>query len=159
MNGHAESADSLSPAWLAELCSSSNQGSVDSATYAPCQAGSIFQSLADCLPLNVLVKDIHGRRVFVNRGYLELHRVHWRDLLGKTDAELFPAEVARKFQADDARVLQTGATLRGVEELRLPGGKGQMIERIKGPVRDIRGAIVGVQVMFWDVTEGMATDE
>ena len=159
MNRHAESADSFSPAWLAELCSTSNQGPVDSAAYAQSQAGSIFQSLADSLPLNVLVKDIHGRRVFVNRGYLELHRVHWRDVLGKTDAELFPAEVARKFQEDDAQVLQTGATLRGAEELRLPGGKRQMIERIKGPVRDFRGAIVGVQVIFWDVTEHMATAE
>jgi PAS domain S-box-containing protein len=34
-----------------------------------------------------------------------------------------------------------------------------MIDRIKAPIHDGRGAIVGVQVIFWDVTEQVATQE
>ena len=72
---------------------------------------------------------------------------------------LFPEAIAQKYQADDAKVLQTGVVLRGIEELRLPDHKRQWIERIKAPVRDAKGAIVGVQVIFWDVSERVATAE
>jgi PAS domain S-box-containing protein len=96
----------------------------------------MFQSLADSMPASILVKDATGRRVFVNEGYLELHRVTRQELLGKTDAELFPEDIARKFEADDAKVLTTGAVLRGTEELQLPDGKRQWVERIKAPVRE-----------------------
>src|SRR5437762_9737288 len=160
MNGRPESADSAFPgAWLAELCGRSSRGVIDSQAAALRQAGSMFQSLADAMPASILVKDTAGRRVFVNEGYLELHRVTREELLGKTDAELFPQDIARKFEADDTRVLTTGAVLRGTEELQLPDGKRQWVERIKAPVRDAGGAIVGIQVIFWDVSERVATAE
>ncbi len=41
----------------------------------------------------------------------------------------------------------------------MPNGKRQLIERIKGPVRNRTGAIVGVEVIFWDVTERVTTAE
>ncbi len=160
MIGRPNSADSSFPAaWLSRLCTESRQGPTDDESGALSLAGSIFQSLADSLPINVLIKDIHGRRVFVNQAYLELHQANCRDILGKTDTDLFPGDVARKYQADDEKVLRTGAVLRGAEELRLPNGKRQLIERIKAPVCDVVGAIVGVQVIFWDVTERVATEE
>ena len=159
MNGPAESAGRFASIWLAKLCASSNKTLTDTADAALREAESIVQSLADCLPINVLIKDLRGRRVFVNRGYLELHQARREDVLGKTDAELLPHDVARKFQEDDAKVLRTGAVLRGIEELRFSGRRPQLIERIKAPLRDAAGGIVGVQVIFWDVTERLATTE
>ena len=159
MNGPAESAGRFASIWLAKLCASSNKTLTDTADAALREAESIVQSLADCLPINVLIKDLRGRRVFVNRGYLELHQARREDVLGKTDAELLPHDVARKFQEDDAKVLRTGAVLRGIEELRFSGRRPQLIERIKAPLRDAAGEIVGVQVIFWDVTERLATTE
>ncbi len=87
-------------------------------------AESLFQSLADCLPFNVIVKDRGGRRVFVNRNYLELHRARADDVLGKTDADLFPASVAQKYRDDDAKVLQTGVVLRGRKSCDCPMANG-----------------------------------
>ena len=40
-----------------------------------------------------------------------------------------------------------------IEEHQTPDGRRHWIERIKGPVRDADGQIVGVQVLFWDVTD------
>jgi two-component system, sensor histidine kinase and response regulator len=154
MNDGRDSAKLLSSAsWLATLYSNSGQGSADDGAQIVAQVGAIFQSFADSLPVNVHVKDIHGRRVFCNRGYLELHKANRNDMLGKTDADLFPEEIARKFREDDAKVIETGTVLFGSEELGLPSGKRQLIERIKSPIRDSSGKIVGVQVVFWDVTE------
>jgi two-component system, sensor histidine kinase and response regulator len=160
MNRRPESADSASlGAWLAELCSGSGHDLADVQVEALRQAGRMFQSLADSMPASILVKDAAGRRVFVNEGYLELHRVTRAELLGKTDADLFSDDIAKKFQADDAKVLTSGAVLRGTEELRLASGQQRWVERIKSPVRDASGAIVGVQVMFWDVSERVAAEE
>jgi two-component system sensor histidine kinase/response regulator len=117
------------------------------------RAVAMFQSLADIIPLNLLVKDAQGRRVFANRRYLELQRTELADIIGKTDFDLFPGDVARRYQEGDRAVLTSGAVLRGQEERLSTDGGRQWIERIKGPLRDAQGAVIGVYVLFWDVTE------
>ena len=69
------------------------------------QATALFRSLADLVPMNMLVKDAAGRLVFANRRYLELHGAGVADVLGKTDADLFPeplAQLPRGRRARDA---------------------------------------------------------
>jgi PAS domain S-box-containing protein len=116
-------------------------------------AQAAYQSLADHLPLSFLVKDLQGRRIFANRRYCEEHGVELSQVLGKTDFDLFPEEMARKFAADDQRVIRTGEVLHDVEESLVFDGASRIIDRGKTPLRDADGNIVGVQVLFWDVTE------
>ncbi len=123
------------------------------------QAMALFQSLADTLPVCLLVKDLQGRRVFANRAYLEFQGLDIQSVLGKTDFDLFSEEAARAFQEDDQRVLRTGEVLRGVEEHAPQGGTTRFVERIKAPVRDASGTIAGLQVMFWDVTSSVAAEK
>ena len=123
-------------------------------------SGRVHLSVAGRLPASECSGQGHPRTaLFVNHGYLELHHANRQDILGKTDADLYPEKIARKYQEDDEKVLRTGTVLRRAEELRLPNGQRQLIERIKPPVRDVEGAIVGVQVIFWDVTERVATEK
>ena len=117
------------------------------------QAQSIFKSLVDSLPLNLLIKDAAGRRVFANRSYLDSHHKTLAEIAGKTDFDLFPADMARKFTADDEQIMRTGRVMHDIEEHQTPDGQRHWIERIKGPLRDADGHIVGVQVLFWDVTD------
>ena len=116
-------------------------------------AWAALTSLADALPMCLLVKDAAGRRVFVNRRYLDERGASAGAVLGKTDADLFPGELAKKFAADDAAVLRTGAATREVEEHAAADGTRRWVERIKAPLRDAVGRVVGVQVLFWDVSE------
>ena len=51
------------------------------------------------------------------------------------------------------QVLTTGETYEDVEKIQLAEGVERQIDVIKSPVRDANGNIVGVQVMFRDVTE------
>ncbi len=118
-----------------------------------------FQTLADSLPLHLVIKDAHGRRTFANRRYLELHDCALEDIVGKTDAQLFPEHVARKFSEDDARVLRTGEVLRDIEQLQTADGEQRWIERIKSPVKDADGRIIGVQVLYWDVSDHKLAEE
>ncbi len=112
-----------------------------------------YQTLADSLPLNLLLKDAQGRRTFANRRYLDLHNCRLEEVVGKTDFDLFPESLVRKFSEDDSRVLRTGEVLRDIEELQTPDGGRRWIERVKSPVRDAEGRIVGVQLLFWDVSD------
>ena len=117
------------------------------------QARAAFQTIVDSLPLNLLIKDALGRRVFANKYYLELHGLSLADIVGKTDFDLFPEDLAQKFHADDVAILRTGKAMHDVEKYQLPNGQRRWIERTKSALRDADNKIVGVQVLFWDVTD------
>jgi PAS domain S-box-containing protein len=151
----------IAPAFHQWLSATAIDSGPDSSTEsgAIAEAASLFQSAVDVLPLRLVIKDAQGRRVFVNRGYLDLQDGEQADVIGKTDFDLFPAEIAQRYRADDQQVLRTGVVLRGVEEHHLRDGRRVWIERIKSPVRNARGEVVGVQVVFWDVTDKVEVAE
>ena len=117
------------------------------------QAEAIYHSLVESLPLHVLRKDVDGRVVFGNQRHCQSLGAMRQQLIGKTDFDLFPPELAEKYTRDDRQVLETGSVLHEVEEHQTPGGQKTYVEVLKGPVRDRQGRTVGIQVMFWDVTE------
>ena len=112
----------------------------------------LYQSLVQSLPQNIYRKDCAGRVTFGNRHYCETLKLPLEKLLGKTDYDLFPAELARKYTADDQRVLK-GQSFETVEEHHLPDGNTIFVQVVKTPVKDAQGEIVGTQGLFWDVTE------
>ncbi len=73
------------------------------------------------------------------------------EILGKTDFDLSTPELARKYQQDDRQVMETGRLLETVEENDVDG-QVRYVQVMKSAVRDADGQIVGVQVIFWDVT-------
>ncbi len=117
------------------------------------------RSLTEQMPLSLIRKDAQGRRTFVNRHYCEQHGVTADTVLGKSDFDLFPEALARKFAADDRRVMERGEVLHDIEELAGLNGTRRIIDRVKSPIRNVEGQIVGVQVLFWDVTEDIAARE
>ena len=115
-------------------------------------ARSTYQALADALPISLLVKDADGKRLFANRTYLDLRGVTLDEILGKDDFALFPVEIAARYTADDQVVMRSGESLHDVEETLIEGNH-RFIERIKCPIFDAKKNVIGVQLLFWDVTE------
>ena len=118
----------------------------------------MYSSLVESLPVHVLRKDLEGKFVFANRSFCELVGRKLDEIVGKTDFDLYPTILAEKFRDDDRRVEQTGKLFRTVEESRQNGAL-RHVEVMKSPVRDAAGNIVGVQVVFWDVTEQKQAQE
>lgn len=118
-----------------------------------------YVSLVDSLPLCVLIKDPQGRRLFANTAYLKWRGVELDQLVGKRDDELFPPSIAAKFTADDQQVLGARTPLHSVELTRKGNGEERWIERVKSPVIDPNGKVIGVQVMFWDVSDRVKAEE
>ena len=147
MNDQSEPLKQPSPiAWL-------DQKPVEGVSEELRQARAAYQSIVDSLPLNLLIKDSQGRRVFANKSYLELRGSSLDEVLGKTDFDLFPQALAEQFSDDDAAILKSGEAMHDVEKHQLPDGQQRWIERTKSALRDADGKIVGVQVLFWDVTD------
>ncbi len=111
-----------------------------------------YRSLVETLPQNFLRKDLAGRFTFVNSRFCATIGVKYADVIGKTDFDLFPAELAAKYQADDHHVISTGERIEMVESHQGPSGT-IYVQVIKTPVHDATGSIVGAQAVFWDVTE------
>ena len=119
----------------------------------------LYHSLVDTLPINILRKDLRGRVTYGNKGYCEAMGKPLPELLGKTDFQLFPKDLASKYASDDDKVITTGTMFEDIEEHRTPGGARRYVHVLKAPVRDARREIVGTQVIFWDVTARKLAEE
>ncbi len=113
----------------------------------------VYLSLVECLPLSVLRKDLRGRIQYANNLACEQMGVSVKEVIGKTDFDLFPAELAKKYMADDRAVIQSGKLHHDVERHQSADGKQNHVEVWKAPVHSAHGDVVGIQVMFWDVTD------
>jgi PAS domain S-box-containing protein len=119
----------------------------------------LYQSLVASLPMNMLRKDRDGRFTFANQLFCQELGRPLEEILGKTDFDFFPAELAAKYRQDDLRVMETGRVFEDVEEHLKPNGDRLYVQVLKSPVYDFRGRVVGVQGIFWDVTDRKRAEE
>lgn len=119
----------------------------------------LYHSLVETLPQNIFRKDLQGRFTFANQQFCRTLGRKLEEILGKTDYDFFPPELAAKYQHDDARVIATGQTYNLVEEHQLPDGRKIFVQVVKTPLRSAYNQINGLQGIFWDVTEQRLAEE
>ena len=113
---------------------------------------SLYCSLVENLPQSVFRKDRDGRFQFVNEQFCWGLKRSQEDIIGRTDADFFPAELAQTYRKDDLRVMETGKVLDQEEKHIGADGQELFVQVIKSPLRDAQGQITGVQGVFWDIT-------
>lgn len=112
----------------------------------------LYHSLVDRLPIHVTRIDLEGRITFANQTFSDLLGKPVEDLIGRTDFDLSPPELAEKYQEDNRQVAASGKALHAIEENRLDG-RLSYYEVWKIPVYNLSGQVVEIQAVFWDVTE------
>ena len=112
-----------------------------------------MHSLVESLPQNILRKDLEGRFTFANEFSCRTIGKSLGEIIGKTDFDLFPRQLAAKFREDDAQVIRTGKLFETVEENRNASGESIYVQVIKTPLFDANNQAIGIQVIFSDVTE------
>ncbi|MGB8645802.1 MAG: GAF domain-containing protein [Anaerolineae bacterium] len=123
------------------------------------ESEAFYHNLVELLPENLCMKDQEGRFVFVNQRYCQDMGRTREEIIGKTDYDLHPQELADGYRADDLRVIETGETIDAIEEHQPLDGPKTYVHTVKSPTRDANGKVTGVQIIFWDVTEQMRTQE
>ncbi|HOF04670.1 MAG TPA: PAS domain S-box protein [Syntrophales bacterium] len=114
---------------------------------------SYLSSIIENQPGLVWLKDRQGKYLAVNEIYAQACGVGAaKDLVGRTDAAIWPAELAEKYRRDDLRVMETGKPLI-VEEQVLIRGEMTWVETFKTPVYDGQGNVIGTTGYARDVTE------
>jgi len=99
----------------------------------------------------VWLKDKEGRYLAANHHYIEACGKSIQDILGKTDVDLWPREVAEKYRADDAIVMRTKKPLL-VEESGCNNGVQCWYETYKSPVLNELGEIIATAGASHDIT-------
>jgi len=123
------------------------------------QTEMFYHSLVETIPQMILCKDLEGRFTFANQKFCaELGR-SLDEILGKTDLDFFPRELAEKYRRDDQKVLESGQVLDVVEQHVTPKGEKLYVQVMKTPLFGPEGESIGIQGIFWDVTRRMQAEE
>jgi PAS domain S-box-containing protein len=117
------------------------------------ESQTLHLSLVNSLPLCLFRKDLGGRYTFANPLFCEAAGLPLDQLIGKTDREMSPGDLADSYQALDRQVMETRQPLTRRLEYHRPDGKRYPIRIWKTPVTNDRGEVVGVQGVFWDISE------
>ncbi|MBM4125478.1 MAG: PAS domain S-box protein, partial [Nitrospira sp.] len=105
------------------------------------------------------VKDPDGRYLAVNEAYAKSMGYAATDMLGKTDRDFFPAELAQKYRADDEEVLQTRRSKQIEKEFQDGQGQRHLVETIKTCIVDQDGRAIGTTGIARDVTERALSEQ
>lgn len=121
----------------------------------------LLRTVIDNLPDAVYAKDLEARKLLVNRADLRnMGLDDQADVLGKTDFELFPRDVAEHFDMDDRTVLDAGTPVLDREErLVRPDGEEFWLLTSKVPLRDAQGQVTGLVGIGRDITERKQAQE
>jgi phosphoserine phosphatase RsbU/P len=119
----------------------------------------LYHSLVETLPQNIFRKDLELRFTFANQQFCRSLDKSLEQILGKTDLDFFPQALAEKYQADDRRVLTGGKSYEIVEEHQPPGRDKMYVQVVKTPLHAADGKIMGLQGIFWDITQQRLAEE
>lgn len=98
-----------------------------------------FQAFMDYSPIVAFLKDDQGRHIYGNKNWKSLFRFADDDFAGKTTAELFPDELARRLDASDKTVRDTGTMVESTEAMLGADGVLRYYLAFKFPVHDAVG--------------------
>ncbi len=122
----------------------------------------LLRTLVDNIPFRIYAKDRDSRFLFGNNRMARLAGVETPpQLIGKTDYDFFPAELAAKYFADEKQVMDSGRSLFDYEELVEDQDTGELGWTVTTKVllRGEDGAVNGIVGIGYDVTQRKLMEE
>jgi PAS domain S-box-containing protein len=122
----------------------------------------LLRTLVDNIPFRIYAKDRDSRFLFGNNRMARLAGVETPpQLIGKTDYDFFPTELAAKYFADEKQVMDSGESLFDYEELVEDQDTGELGWTVTTKVllRAEDGAVNGIVGIGYDVTQRKLMEE
>ena len=115
----------------------------------------LLTAIINQIPELVYAKDTRGRFVAANDAVARDNGLQrGADLIGKTDFDLFPREMAQRFFDNEQRIIATGQPMIDKEDYRTDEfGAPKWIVTSKVPMRDDQGTIIGLVGVGRNITQ------
>jgi PAS domain S-box-containing protein len=120
-----------------------------------------LRTLIDAMPDYIFVKDAQSRFVTTNSAHLRaIGAGSLEEVVGKTDLELFPRELADRYYKDERRIINSGEPLLDREERVIEhSGAEKYVLTTKIPLRDEQGHVTGLVGISRDITGRKRAEE
>ena len=116
------------------------------------ESESRFRSFLENAPIEMMVKDLAGRYLIVNRGVEEAWGLPATQLVGRRVTEVSSRPGIETIDAMDRETVATGRTV--AREIHWPDrGDDDWTYEVKFPIRDAAGAIIAIGGFALDITE------
>jgi len=114
--------------------------------------GELLEKILSNIPSLIYVRDINLKFIMVNAAFENLFNRPSSEIIGKTDFDLYPKEMAEKMASDDIEVITTDKPKLNIEEsLRLPDGRNIWVIANKMPLHDKNGKVIGIMGITYDI--------
>ena len=113
----------------------------------------LMQAIIEQIPGAVFAKDREGRFTHANRGWSEMSGVAAQRAIGRTVHDLYPAEAAKRFAGEDARLIARGADAPPVESVHEGPRPNQFRIVHKAVLSGADGAVRGIVCTSTDISE------
>lgn len=111
-----------------------------------------FETVMETMSAAVFLKDTDGQYLMMNQACRELFNVEDQDIIGLTDDDIVPPDVAEEASEDDRRVIETGEMIEIEETVPTATGNTVRLTR-KSPVYDDDDEIEAICGVSTDITE------
>ena len=121
----------------------------------------LLRTLIDNIPDAIYLKDLECRKTLVNPAEVRyMGAKSENEVLGRTDFELYPEDLAEQFYTDDQMVMRTGEALLNREEFIIDeNGDRRYLLSSKIPIRDKNNVVIGLVGIGRDISKRKKIEE
>ena len=112
----------------------------------------VLQQVVDHVDAMVLLMDLQGHYLLVNRALADFLGRRPADMLGLRAGDGLPADLAEAAEAAEAAVLADGRARHGEVVLELVPGRPRTLSTVRFPAYDAAGRLSGVGTVYTDIT-------
>jgi PAS domain S-box-containing protein len=118
----------------------------------------LLQSIIDNTSNPIFIKEINGEYLLINKQYESLFHTSNEEIIGKTDHDFLPKEVADASRNSDLEVVKALRELKTEETIEQPDGPHTYIA-VKFPLYDSGGRVYAIGGISTDITERKKLEE
>lgn len=111
-----------------------------------------LQAFMDHAPALITMKDMEGKFILANHRFIKFLRKKVTDVIGHTDAEIFPPLLADRIRGNDQNTLRERKTMEW-EEVLPSDDESRIYQSVKFPVSDAKGNATAICSISMDITE------
>lgn len=118
----------------------------------------LLQALINSIPDLIFYKDNHSHYLGCNKAFEAFRRLGLKEIVGRTDVDFYPPDLAAKFLASDQEVIEKRESVLYEDWTTAPNGKPVLLETRKTPYYTQDGQVLGVIGIGRDITRHRLTE-